>query len=197
MKIYFHLNLDGFSNCYLVANEDSRQALIIDPCRVTTELLEQIEREPYSLVAVLITHSHMTHLRGLAVLRKIYTPKVYAADYEVAGSETMVLKDDGMLQIAGLRVGYMSVPGHSADSIVYKIGQALFTGDTITAGMIGDTTSSYARHTLINNIEAKLLSQQEDVIIMPGHGPPSSVGAEKKFNAAFQPLSNHITDFEK
>lgn len=196
MKIYFHLNLDGFSNCYLVANEDSRQALIIDPCRVTTELLEQIEREPYSLVAVLITHSHMTHLRGLAVLRKIYTPKVYAADYEVAGSETMVLKDDGMLQIAGLRVGYMSVPGHSADSIVYKIGQALFTGDTITAGMIGDTTSSYARHTLINNIEAKLLSQQEDVIIMPGHGPPSSVGAEKKFNAAFQPLSR-ITDFEK
>ena len=130
MKIYFHLNLDGFSNCYLVANEDSRQALIIDPCRVTTELLEQIEREPYSLVAVLITHSHMTHLRGLAVLRKIYTPKIYAADYEVAGSETMVLKDDGMLQIAGLRVGYMSVPGHSADSIVYKIGQALFTGDT-------------------------------------------------------------------
>ena len=197
MKIYFHLNLDGFTNCYLVANEDSRQALIIDPCRVTTELLEQIEREPYSLVAVLITHSHMTHLRGLAVLRKIYTPKVYAADYEVAGSETMVLKDDGMLQIAGLRVGYMSVSGHSADSIVYKIGQALFTGDTITAGMIGDTTSSYARHTLINNIEAKLLSQQEDVIIMPGHGPPSSVGAEKKFNAAFQPLSNRITDFEK
>ncbi|HIW37152.1 MAG TPA: MBL fold metallo-hydrolase [Candidatus Treponema faecavium] len=191
MKIYFHLNLDGFSNCYLVVNEVSRQALIIDPCRVTTDLLEQIERGPYSLAAVLITHSHPAHLRGLSVLRKIYTPKIYAADYEVAGSETMVLKDDGMLQIAGLRVGYLAVPGHSADSIVYKIGQALFTGDTLTAGMIGNTASSYARHTLINNIEVKILSQQEDVVIMPGHGPPSSVGAEKKFNAAFAPAPDH------
>lgn len=187
MKVYFHLNIDNFSNSYLITNEETREALIVDPCRVTNELLKQIEAGPFDLAAVLITNSHSSHLRGLSVLRKIYTPKIYAADYEVAGSETSVLKDDGVLTIAGLQVGYLSVPGHSADSIVYKIGQLLFSGDTITAGMIGDTDSNYAKRTLIAGVESKILSQLEELIIMPGNGPPSSIGAERKFNPCFQP----------
>ena len=185
MKVYFHLSVEGFSNCYVVVNEETKEALIIDPGVITKDIIEQIEREKYKLVGVLITHNHKSHTRGLRTIRKIYSPVIYAADYEVAGSDTFLLKGDGIVRVAGLSVGYMSIPGHTHDSLVYKIGQIIFTGDTLTAGLIGETSSSYSHNTLLANINSKILSQQTDIILMPGHGPPSSVEAERHFNESF------------
>lgn len=185
MKVYFHLSIEGFSNCYIVANEETKEVLIIDPGVITNNIIEQIEREQYKLVGILITHNHKSHIRGLRTIRKIYTPVIYAADYEVAGSDTFLLKGDGIIRVAGLSVGYMSIPGHSHDSLVFKIGQILFTGDVITAGLIGNTNSYYSKKILLANVKSKILSQQTDIILMPGHGPPSSVEAERHFNKNF------------
>ncbi|WP_428768714.1 MBL fold metallo-hydrolase [Treponema sp. HNW] len=185
MKIYFHLNIEGFSNAYLILNSAEKSALIIDPGKITTKMIEQIEQNKYKLDAVLITHNHASHTRGLSTLTKIYAPRIYAADYEVAKNDTVVLKGDGMIKAAGLNVSYMSVPGHTADSMVYKIGLCLFTGDVLLAGQAGNTNSSYAKKTLITNIHAKILSQHENTVIMPGHGPPTTIGAEKQFNLDF------------
>jgi glyoxylase-like metal-dependent hydrolase (beta-lactamase superfamily II) len=187
MKIYFHLDIASFSNCYLITNDLTREAVIIDPCRITGDLLNQIERGPYALTAVLVTHNHASHLNGMATLMKIYSPKVYAADYEVAGAGTIILKDTGVIREAGLDIGFVSVPGHSFDSICYKIAQAIFTGDVITAGLIGNTDSNYAKRTLVSNIESKLFTDENFYVIMPGHGPPTSVGAEKIFNIETNP----------
>ncbi|HOF11209.1 MAG TPA: MBL fold metallo-hydrolase [Treponemataceae bacterium] len=184
MKVYFNLSLEGFSNCYVVTNPEEKAAIIIDPGTVTKEILLQIEREQLNLEAVLITHNHESHLKGLATLRKIYTPKIYAADYEVADRETQILKDDGILRIGGLQVGYMSVPGHTPDSMVFKIGKVLFTGDALTASTLGSTTNTYAERMLLAAVHNKILSQHDDTVIMPGHGPPSSVAAEKNFNTS-------------
>lgn len=185
MKVYFHFNIDGFSNCYVVTNEKTMEALIIDPGKITKEILEQIESGPYELVAVLITHKHKSHIRGLSTLKKIYTPKIYAADFDIAESEETILNGDGVIYVAGLPVRHLALPGHSADSMAYKIGHMIFTGDTLFAGMISDTSSTYARRTLISNLKAKIMSQQDHIILMPGHGPPSTLAAEKNFNDAF------------
>lgn len=182
MKVYFHFSLDGFSNCYIVGNDATKEALIIDPGKMTPEMLNHIELNKYTLSGILITHNHTSHCRGLSTLMKIYSPKVYAADFEIAGTNTIALKGDGVLKAAGFAVGYLSVPGHSSDSMTYKIGRILFTGDALTAGLVGTTNNSYAEKTLRSNVQTKLLSQQEDLIIMPGHGPPSTVAAEKKYN---------------
>ena len=135
MKVYFHFNIDGFSNCYVVTNERTMEAIIIDPGKITREILEQLEGGPYSLAAVLITHNHKSHVRGLNTIRKIYTPRVYAADFDIAGSEETILNGDGIIQVAGLKVRHLALPGHSADSMAYKIGHVVFTGDTIFAGI--------------------------------------------------------------
>ena len=185
MKVYFHFNIDGFSNCYVVTNERTMEAIIIDPGKITREILEQLEGGPYSLAAVLITHNHKSHIRGLNTIRKIYTPRVYAADFDIAGSEETILNGDGIIQVAGLKVRHLALPGHSSDSMAYKIGHVVFTGDTIFAGMIASTSSTYARRTLVSNLSAKLMSQQDDIILMPGHGPPTTLASEKNFNDAF------------
>ena len=81
-----------------------------------------------------------------------------------------------------MTVQYITLPGHTADSMVYKIGNVFFTGDSISAGRIGSTNSSYSSHILRLNLNEKILSQQENTVIMPGHGPPTTVGAERRFN---------------
>ncbi|MCR5385961.1 MAG: MBL fold metallo-hydrolase [Treponema sp.] len=187
MKIYFHLNLEGFSNCYVIVNELTSEAIIVDPGIITPQIIENIENGDYKLTGVLVTHNHGSHVHGLQTLRKIYSPKIFAADWEVAGNETSVLKDEGIIQIAGLTVGYTSVPGHTPDSMVYKIGSVLFTGDVISAGKIGSSNNKFSEKALIKNINEKILSQQDETILMPGHGPPTTVGAEKLFNISVNP----------
>lgn len=181
MKIYFYLNFSGFSNTYLVTNEESKEAIIIDPGEIKEDIISQIEDNHYKLAAVLITHNHSSHVEGLKTLRKIYTPKIYAADWEIAGNETNVITGSGKIKIAKMPVYYIAMPGHTADSVVYGIGNLLFTGDVLFAGSMGSTNSSYSEFLLHTNIENKIFSQQDNVVLMPGHGPPSSIRAAKEF----------------
>ncbi|MBP5569100.1 MAG: MBL fold metallo-hydrolase [Treponema sp.] len=181
MKVYFYLNYQGFSNCYLVVNEEAKEAVIIDPGEISEQLISQIEENNLKLSAVLITHNHGSHVDGIKTLQKIYSPKIYAADWEVAGSETNVITGDGKIRIAKMVIHYMAAPGHTADSVIWKIGNILFTGDVLFAGSIGSTNSSYSEFILKSNIEEKIFSQQDGLIVMPGHGPPTTLGAAKVF----------------
>ena len=65
--------------------------------------------------------------------------------------------------------------------MIYKIGNVLFTGDSLSAGKIGSTNSSYSDFVLRRNIEQKILSENDATVIMPGHGPPTCIGAERMF----------------
>ncbi len=189
MKVYFHLSFDGFTNAYVVVNENEnlKEAIIIDPAKITIDMIKQIEDGGYTLKAVLITHNHKQHVRGLKTLLKIYTIKVYAGDFEVGGVETEVLRGDGKIKIAGLNIDYYSVPGHSSDSMVFKIENLMFTGDTISAGRISGTTNKYSEKLLKDKIQEKILSQTDDTILLPGHGPPTTVRGEKLFNLDIKP----------
>lgn len=181
MKVYFHLNLKGFSNCYVVVNEKAKEAIIIDPGKITEGIIKQIENDNLKLTAVLITHNHGSHVDGIKTLRKIYNPKIYAADWEVAKNDTNVLMGDGKIRVAKMNVRYMTIPGHTADSIVYGIGNLFFTGDVLFAGSMGSTNSSYSEFILRTNIENNIFSQQDGVILMPGHGPPTTLEAARMF----------------
>ena len=187
MKIYLHVGLEGFTNSYVVVNEQTNEALIIDIEKVTKMLISQIEDKRLKICAVLITHNHKKHVSGLKTLRKIYNFKTYAADYEIDGEESMILKGDGLIRLAGMNINYFSLPGHSSDSIIYKIGGTLFTGDALSNGMIGKTTSIYARQMLIRNLNEKVMSQSDNTALLPGHGPPTTVGAERKYNQDLNP----------
>ncbi len=182
MKIYYHYSLEGFSNGYLVANEETREAVMIDPGAITPRILEQIEKAPYKLSAVLVTHNHESHHRGLETLLRIYAPRIYAADSELKGIPVTMLQGNGTFLAAGFAIRYYSTPGHSPDSLMYQIEHVLFTGDSLSAGRLGSTNNVYGTRNLKTHLRKKMLNQEDSIILMPGHGPPSTIGAERLYN---------------
>jgi len=187
MKIYHHYSLYGFSNVYLVGNDDTGEAMVIDPAEMNAALLNHIEKNDYALKAVFITHNHAHHVRGLKTLLKIYDVQVYSANASVAGFACRPLRDGETVQVCDYAVEVFSVPGHSPDSLIFRIGGALFTGDALHAGLIGKTLSSYNASTLADRLKAKILEQPDEYVILPGHGPPSTVGTERNFNVGLEP----------
>ena len=187
MKIYHHYSLYGFSNVYLVGNDDTKEALVIDPAEMNAAILGHIEKNDYELKSVLVTHNHPHHVRGLKTLLKIYDAQVFAANASVAGFPCRALRDCERFSTCGFEVEVFSVPGHSPDSLVFRIEGALFTGDALHAGLIGKTLSSYNAVTLADRLKARILDQADEYIILPGHGPPSTVGTERRYNVGLEP----------
>ncbi|TXT45216.1 MAG: Zn-dependent hydrolase [Spirochaetes bacterium] len=187
MKIYQHYSIYGFSNTYIVGNEATSQALIIDPSELTISMIDQIQHNRYELTAILITHNHIHHTRGVKTLMRIYQPQVYASNMRIYDIACRKVRDRDEFQESGFSISAIAVPGHSQDSIVYKIGASLFTGDALHAGVIGRTTSAFNAQALSERIGEKLLCYPEDSLVFPGHGPPSTLGTEKKFNLGLQP----------
>jgi glyoxylase-like metal-dependent hydrolase (beta-lactamase superfamily II) len=184
MHIFFHYCLPGFSNCYILGSDSvPGEAVIIDPGEMGADVLNIIENNEYSLKGVLITHDHRGHVRGLRTLRRIYDTEIYAVNHIVMDHRTTVIRDGDLLNIGPFQVEVISVPGHSSDSAVYKIGNWLFTGDVMTAGLVGTTASSYGSALQMTAIRSKILSLHGDFIVFPGHGPPSTLEAERRFNA--------------
>ena len=183
MKVYFHFASGNFSNCYLVGNEKTGQAVIVDPSIMNETLLGNIEKNGFSLEAVLVTHSHEGHFSALKTICKIYSPRIYAAEMEIDGIKTKPVMGDGSFQEAGFDISYMSVTGHSPDSLLFKIENIVFTGDSILAGRLGHSPNMLALKNLVKNLGDKLLSQDKSIILMPGHGPPSTIEAELRYNA--------------
>jgi glyoxylase-like metal-dependent hydrolase (beta-lactamase superfamily II) len=185
-KLYQHYSLYGFSNSYIVGNDDSGCALIVDPGEFTVGMLNHIERNGYGLTAVLLTHSHAHHVRGIRALMRIYDVTLFAASARILDFPCKVVKDSERFEAAGFEIEAYSVPGHSPDSIAYRFEGLLFTGDTIHAGMIGRTLSTFNAKLLADRVRTKLLGFPDETVILPGHGPPSTLYSEKRSNLGLE-----------
>jgi glyoxylase-like metal-dependent hydrolase (beta-lactamase superfamily II) len=186
MKLYFQYCSYGFSNCYILGEENAKNrpnaAIIVDPGSVEQMTLDIIENNNFYLKAVLITRDHLSHVRGLRTLKRIYDAEVFAVNQTILGFKTNIVKDKDVFNIDSFSVEVISIPGHSSDSVVYRIGKMLFTGDVLTAGLVGSTASVYGAATQMDKLRSRLLSLPGDYVVLPGHGPPSTLDAERRFN---------------
>jgi glyoxylase-like metal-dependent hydrolase (beta-lactamase superfamily II) len=192
LKLFIHYCRFGFSNCYVLGSEyeedpprennQSREAIIIDPGSMEEPILDFIESNEYILRGILITHDHRNHIHGLKTLRRIYNAGIYGINPVIRDYKANLVRDGEIVSIGRFWVEVISVPGHSADSAVYKIDHLLFTGDALSAGLVGRTASSYGSAVQMNALRSKILSLPGDYILFPGHGPPSSLEAERRFN---------------
>ncbi len=181
MRIFAHFSTENLANVYVVA-DDRGNGVIIDPAYIDKELLEIIENEEIDLKAVLITHRHESHTAGLGTLEKIYSFDTYAASGEINGIMTRTVRDKERIRIGDLDIEAMLVPGHSIDSIVYRIDCAIFTGDTLFSGRVADTKGYIEKSLLLKSIRERLMTLPDATIVYPGHGPLSKIRIEKMFN---------------
>lgn len=189
MKIFFHYCLYGFTNCYVIGSEGTdgiHEALIVDPGCVDEPLIEFVEANDYALRGILVTHGHDGHVHGLKTLKRIYDVEVFAGDPTVCEQRATLVRDGDRLSVGSFDIDVFSVPGHSADSVVYRVQRSLFTGDVLTAGLVGTTASSYGRSVQSAAVRSKLLSLPGDYVVLPGHGPPTTLEAERRFNAGLE-----------
>jgi glyoxylase-like metal-dependent hydrolase (beta-lactamase superfamily II) len=185
MKLFFQYCSYGFSNCYIIGSENADQpnsAIIVDPGSMENITLEIIENNNFILKAVLVTHDHLSHVHGVRTLKRIYNAEIFAVNQSIMDHKTIMVKDGDVIKIDSFQAEVISIPGHSSDSVVYRIGNLLFTGDVLTAGLVGETASVYGTATQMNKLRSRLLSLPGDYIVLPGHGPPSSLEAERRFN---------------
>ena len=182
MRIYQHFSVVGFCNTYVIGPHDGGEAILIDPGHVDNELISIIENNNYTISTILLTHRHESHTKGVGTLLKMYNPIVYAYTNKVYDFPVSEVHGDATIMCSGLKVGVMHIPGHSVDSLVFKIGHALFTGDTLLASRIGSTPGYMERSLLIQIIKKKLLNFNENLLIFPGHGAPSKIKNEILFN---------------
>jgi glyoxylase-like metal-dependent hydrolase (beta-lactamase superfamily II) len=185
LKLFFHFDSYTVSNSYILGTEKApKEAIIIDPGVMDVSILNTIEENEYTLRAVLVTHGHTSHIHGIKTLRRIYNTDIYCISPVILEHKTTPVKDGVTFIIGSFNIEVIAVPGHSTDSAVFKIDRMLFTGDAISAGLTGRTSSIYAAANQINALRGKILSMPGDYSIFPGHGPPTSLEAERRFNTS-------------
>ncbi|MBN1647427.1 MAG: MBL fold metallo-hydrolase [Spirochaetales bacterium] len=181
-KLFFHFSVEGFSNTYLLGPENGGDAVIFDPGTFDVHLLNLIEKNKFYIKHIFISHDHESHVRGLSTLRKVYDAQIHSASKTINMMESNVVKDGQTINAGEYSIKAIEVQGHSSDSLVFMCENMLFTGDVLSAGNIGKTADEYLHQRLIDEIRSKLFILDDNFFIFPGHGPPTTLEAEKKFN---------------
>jgi hydroxyacylglutathione hydrolase len=190
MKLFACHPPPPFATSYVLSADGNSSAVLVDPGYFDTTVLGVVERDGLQVVAVLLTHAHPAHAEGLKTVLKIYPAAVFAAQAPVVECETTCLGDGDRFQAAGLQFEVCAIPGHSPDSLAYLVEGHLFSGDALSAGEVGRTASSDAAQQQAEALDNCLARLPAATLVMPGHGPPSSVEIERTFNPAF----NHASD---
>ncbi len=189
-----HLFLPSvYTNCYLLGDEDSGAAAIIDPGAPALELLEEAKKDHLTVGAIFLTHGHYDHVSGVSVLRQalpgvpVYLhPEDAEKDdplFPTAPLDPVTLWRDGdVVPLGNLRVEVLHTPGHSKGSVVLRCQNVLFTGDTLFAGSMGRTDLPGGSYEEIMSSLRRLGELEGDFQVLPGHESFSTLERERQTN---------------
>jgi hydroxyacylglutathione hydrolase len=194
VKLVFHYSVENFSNTYVVGPEGGGDALLIDPGVLDVRLLEAIESNGFTIRWVLITRCQPHHVRGLRTLKKVYDAEIYSRQATVLEFECQLVKPSAHLQLGPYRIDCHSYPELSHDTVVYRYQNWVFCGDLLSAGKPGKASSPYAQANLAQALERRFFTWQDDLLIFPGEGPPTTLRSEKLFNQVRRTAGLEIQD---
>ena len=191
-------------NCYLVWDDQSGAAVIFDPGADEQLIFAAIERFGVTPKAILLTHGHGDHIAAISPVKSRYDIPLYCGEGEeallaspsanvsallglpiVAPPPDVKLRHEDYVTTGSLRFLVLSTPGHSPAGVCYLLETEgmLFCGDTLFAGSIGRTDlPGGSTETLLTSIRKNILTLPDSVICYPGHGPVTTVGAERRSN---------------
>lgn len=194
-------------NAYLAYLEGRTDTLVVDPGLEPEKIVAALQERGLTPAAILCTHGHADHIAGNAALKERWPecPLVIGSgdadkltdpvgnlsagfDFNLVSPEADRTVSEGeLLEYAGFKLEVRDTPGHSSGHVVFVASELspiqVFGGDVLFAGSVGRTDfpdGSFAE--LKQAIYEKLFTLPDDTIILPGHGPPTTVGEEKRAN---------------
>lgn len=185
------------TNCYLVGQVETREALIIDPGtdRETEakKILKEIESNGFKIKYIINTHGHPDHTGGNEIFKEATGAPILIHELDAPmlkgpfADET--LQDGDTVQVGAIMLRVQHTPGHSQGSISLIGNDVVFTGDTLFAGSIGRYDLPGGSLPEIKKSLKKLMTLPDHMKVYPGHGPTSTIGKERKTNPFLQNFS--------
>ena len=194
------------TNCYLVINEEQKTGVVIDPGGDAEQILEKIRQKGIDIEAIFLTHGHSDHIMAVDEVREATGAKVYISEadagmltkassnlsiYMGAGREFKAtdefLVDGETITAAGLKFQVVATPGHTKGGVCLVCGDTVFCGDTIFSESIGRTDlpgGSYSQ--ILHSIKTKIMVLPDEMKLLPGHGPATTIGWERRRNPFLQ-----------
>lgn len=196
--------VEGFiaNNNYLLIDEDSKEAALIDCTDYISELGAVLKEYDAKLKYILLTHGHFDHIMGVPKIKQEFGAKVYLHkdDKELVDNSDEFMISVGMqpfehpeidkyidegeeIYLGKNKIEVIHLPGHTQGGVGYLVDGMLFSGDSIFLESIGRTDLPGGNHKqLIESIKNKIFSLDGDTILYVGHGTNSTVEHEKKYN---------------
>jgi len=190
------------ANCYIVSDEATKNAFLIDPGGDPDRIKSVLKKNGLTLKFIINTHGHGDHILGNGYFNvPIYAHRLekdYLTDpnknlsgmfgfFLKTPEATKLLEDGEKISMDNLDLEILHTPGHTPGGISIKLDGVVFTGDTLFAGSVGRTDLPAGdEEALFRSIKEKLFILGDDVIIYPGHGHESTIGEEKRTNPFFK-----------
>jgi len=191
-------------NCSIFGDEQSHEALVIDPGAEIEEIVAILERHELQVKGIIITHAHIDHIGGAAKLKELTGAPVYMNENDMElraqldvqagwiGIEPpakpeidIMVRDGDTVALAEQPFHVLHTPGHTQGSISLHVPSEnkLIAGDTLFRDSIGRTDLPGGNsHQIITSIKEKLLALDDGVVVIPGHGPATTIGREREMN---------------
>ena len=188
-------------NAYLVIDEGSQRAVIIDPGGEGQRLVGEIERSKATLDAIWITHAHVDHVGAIASVKERWNVPVYLHPndrrlFEAAGRQAEVygvpfeeppapdheFADGQKLSVGNVEMSVMHTPGHSPGHVVIHGNGIALVGDCLFAGSIGRTDLPMSNPQQLADSLKKIAALPPETVVYPGHGPETTIGEERISN---------------
>jgi glyoxylase-like metal-dependent hydrolase (beta-lactamase superfamily II) len=188
-----HPQLPHPSNGYVFFLDGGKRAALIDPAGIPANLLRILRDGPYHLQYILVTHKHPDHCDATGDIAAAYPDAkivMHQLDVHAIGplaAKALLVRDGEALPFGdGAEIRMLHTPGHTDGSVSYLFKSTVFTGDTLFAGSVGGAFGDVSTYDdILNSVRTRLFTLPDATVIMPGHGPPSTIAEEKQHNPFF------------
>ncbi len=192
------------TNSYIIADEETKEGILVDPGSQVEEVIEEIESLGLTVDKIVNTHAHIDHAAGVEDAKKALGAEFYLHPEEEPVLQALpesamrfpefrgvkvpkidrYIQEGDEIQIGRYKAKVIHTPGHTWGSICLLVDNHLFSGDTLFAGSVGrvDLTGGTSMRQLVHSIKTKLMVLPPSNKVYPGHGPFTTIETEKRTN---------------